>query len=129
MLYLIAAVAILLLHLGFILFALFGALLVARWRWLILLHVPAVAWAIVIEVTGRSCPLTSAENFFRIQAGQSGYPESFIEHYLLALIYPAGLTPTVQWGLAAVVMVVNAVLYGRIWRQHRKSSRSDMSGS
>lgn len=118
MLYLISAIAVLLLHLGFILFAMFGAFLVARWRWLILLHLPAVAWAIFIEVTGRSCPLTTAENFFRIMAGQSGYSESFIEHYLLALIYPAGLTPTVQWGLAAVVFLVNATLYGRLlWRR------------
>lgn len=122
MLYLVLAIAVLLVHLAFILFAVFGAVLVARCRWLILLHVPAVAWAIFIEVTGRRCPLTTAENFFRIKAGQSGYPESFVEHYLLALIYPAGLTPTVQWGLAAVVIMVNAVLYGRLLWQRRQSS-------
>lgn len=122
MLYLISAIVVLLLHLGFILFAMFGAFLVARWRWLILLHLPAVAWAIFIEVMGCSCPLTTAENFFRIKAGQSGYSESFIEHYLLALIYPAGLTPTVQWGLAAVVFLVNAALYGRLlWRRCQSS--------
>lgn len=74
MLYLVLAIAVLLVHLAFILFAVFGAVLVARCRWLILLHVPAVSWAIFIEVTGRRCPLTTAENFFRIKAGQSGYP-------------------------------------------------------
>lgn len=129
MFFLIAALTVLLLHLGFILFALLGAFLVARWRWLILFHLPAVAWAIFIEVTGRSCPLTTAENFFRIKAGQAGYPESFIEHYLLALIYPAGLTPTVQWGLAAVVMVVNVVFYGGLlWKKRRQSQCGSASG-
>jgi hypothetical protein len=116
MIYLITASAILLLHLGFILFALFGALMAARWRWL--LHLPAAGWAVFVELSGRSCPLTVIENHLLMKAGHSGYSESFIEHYLLPIIYPAGLTPAVQWVLAATVIAVNVALYGwLLWRR------------
>lgn len=120
MLYLVAAGAVLLLHLGFIASVLFGALLVARRPWVAALHLPALAWGLYIEISGGICPLTPAENFFRRQAGQSGYTESFVEHYLLALIYPDGLTPSMQLVLAAVVAVLNAVLYGRAWQVRRR---------
>lgn len=120
MIYLIAATAVLLLHLGFIGFALFGALLVARWRWLVLVHLPAAAWAVFIELSGRSCPLTAIENHFLAKAGRNGYSEGFIERYLLSIIYPAGLTPTVQWVMAALVIAVNVALYGwLLWRPGR----------
>ncbi|MFZ5560202.1 MAG: DUF2784 domain-containing protein [Pseudomonadota bacterium] len=114
--------AVLLLHLGFILFVLFGALLTLRWRWLAALHLPAVLWGIAIEVSGGTCPLTPLENFFRAQAGEAAYAESFIEHYLLAAIYPAGLTRDIQLALAAVVLVLNAALYGWVfcWRRRTK---------
>jgi hypothetical protein len=118
------AEAVLLLHLGFIVFVLIGALLVARWRWLTVLHLPAVLWALFIEISGGTCPLTPAENYFRHQAGQAGYAESFIEHYLVSFIYPAGLTPAIQWALAAVVLMLNLALYGWILLRHRARSRS-----
>ena len=102
---------VLVLHLAFILFALLGGVLAARWRWMPLIHLPAAAWGIWIELSGRTCPLTALENFLRRQAGEAGYVESFIEHYLLAIIYPAGLTSTVQYALAAVVLVVNLGIY------------------
>ncbi len=108
-----AADAVLLFHLAFILFAVFGGALGARWRWMPLLHLPAAAWGVFVELTGRICPLTYLENALRIRAGQSGYTESFIEHYLLPLIYPSGLTREIQWGLAAVVLGVNLAIY--VW--------------
>jgi hypothetical protein len=108
----LAADAVLLVHLAFILFALLGAALAWRWRWMPLVHVPAAAWGFRVEFTGRICPLTHLENDLRIRAGQSGYADSFIEHYLLAIIYPEGLTREVQFVLAGVVVVVNAAIYG-----------------
>lgn len=106
-----AADAVLLLHLGFIVFSLFGGALAIRWRWMPLVHLPAVAWAFFVELTGRICPLTTIENGFRIRAGQSGYAESFIEHYLLDVIYPPGLTREVQFVLAATVVFINIAVY------------------
>jgi Protein of Unknown function (DUF2784) len=122
MFYRLAAEAVLLLHLVFMLFVLFGAVVALRWRWFALVHLPAAAWGFYVEISGRICPLTYAENFLRVKAGQSGYTESFIEHYLLAIIYPAGLTREVQFVLAAVVVVVNVALYAWIF-YHRRASK------
>ena len=118
MLYRLAAEAVLLIHLAFILFALFGAALAARWRWIIVAHLPAATWGLFVELTGRVCPLTYLENYLRIKAGLSGYTESFVEHYVLAIIYPVGLTREIQFVLAGVVLAVNIALYG--WLYFRK---------
>ena len=116
----LAADATLVVHLAFITFALFGALLALRWRWIPLVQLPAAAWGIFVEVTGRLCPLTELENHFRALAGQGGYSESFIERYLLPIIYPSGLTRHVQFVLAAVVLVVNVAVYGfLLWQRLR----------
>lgn len=123
MLFRLAADAVLLIHLLFILFALLGAALALRWHWMPYIHLPAAGWGFFVEVTGRICPLTYLENYFRIQAGQSGYAESFIEHYLLAVIYPAGLTREIQFALAGVVVVVNAAIYGWLLFQRRARMR------
>ena len=122
MLYRLSAEAVLLFHLAFIAFVVAGAVLAARWRWLALVHLPVAAWGFFVEVTGRICPLTHAENYLRVRAGQAGYAESFIEHYLLAIIYPAGLTREVQWVLAGIVVVVNVAIYA--WLFHRRRRRT-----
>lgn len=123
MLYRLSADAVLLFHLAFIVFALLGAAMAVRWRWVPLVHLPVSAWAIFVELTGRSCPLTYLENSLRIKAGQSGYSESFIEHYLLAIIYPAGLTREIQFVLAAVVIIVNIAIYSWLFMHKRVSQK------
>lgn len=125
MLYRLAAEGVLFLHLAFIVFAVLGAAIAARWRWLIVFHLPAAAWGCFVELTGRVCPLTYAENYLRIKSGQSGYTESFIEHYLLAIIYPAGLTRETQFVLAAVVVVINIAIYGWVFYPRRTSNHAD----
>ncbi len=125
MLFQFAADAVLLLHLSFILFALLGGAITAWWRWIPIVHLPAAAWGIFVEVTGRTCPLTYLENYARTQAGQSGYRESFIEHYLLAIIYPAGLTRGVQFALAGAVVIVNIAIYGWLLYSRHMADRPD----
>lgn len=110
---------VLLLHLVSIVFALFGGALAIRWRWMPLVHLPAMAWAFFVELTGRLCPLTSIENGFRVRAGQSGYAASFVEHYLLGVIYPSGLTREVQFVLAAMVVAINIAIYLWLFLRHR----------
>lgn len=119
----LAADAVLLLHLAFIVFALLGAAVALRWRWIPWVHLPAAAWGFFVEFTARTCPLTYLENYFRVQAGQSGYAENFIEHYLLAIIYPAGLTREIQFALAGVVVVVNVAIYGWLFFRWRGGAR------
>ncbi|MBH3337691.1 MULTISPECIES: DUF2784 domain-containing protein [unclassified Pseudomonas] len=117
MLWRMAADALVLVHLGFILFVLLGGLLLLRWPRLLWLHLPAVAWGIVVECLHLGCPLTPWENQLRRAAGQAGYEGGFIEHYLIPLIYPAGLTPQIQLWLGAIVVLVNLAVYAwLIWR-------------
>ncbi|MGW8390103.1 DUF2784 domain-containing protein [Pseudoduganella sp. HUAS MS19] len=123
MLFRLAADAVLLLHLAFILFALLGAVLALRWPRLVRIHLPAALWAIGIELMGAICPLTYLENDLRVRAGQQGYADGFIEHYLLPVLYPAGLTPTLQYILAGIVLGVNLLLYAWLWLRHRRACR------
>jgi hypothetical protein len=118
MLYRLAADAVLLVHLAFILFVVFGALAAARRRWLVLVHLPAATWGFLVELAGLGCPLTSAENYLRMRAGQADFAGGFIEHYLLSLIYPAALTRHGQWALAAAVLVINGAIYAWLFRAH-----------
>ena len=115
----LAADTVLVFHLAFIVFALLGGLLAIRWRWLVWLHLPAAGWGFFVEVTGRTCPLTPLENMLREQAGSSGFSGGFVAHYLVPLIYPAGLTLDIQWLLAGVVVAVNLAVYGALLMQRR----------
>lgn len=126
-LYRIAADALVVVHLAFIIFVLCGGLLAFSRPRVLFLHVPAVLWAIALELNHWYCPLTPWEQQLRMAAGEAGYSGGFIPHYLLPLIYPAGLTPPTQLVLAGVVTAVNAVVYGallRRWRARRAAARS-----
>jgi len=119
MLYRVCAEAVLLLHFAFIAFVLLGGLLALRWRWIVAVHLPAAAWGCFVELTGRICPLTYAENYLRNRAGDAGYSQGFIEHYLLPIIYPAGLTQRIQLLLAGFVVLVNALIYACLLLRRR----------
>jgi hypothetical protein len=109
-----------LIHAAFVLFVLLGALLVFRWRGIAWLHVPAAVWGALIEYAGWTCPLTPLENFFRERAGQAGYTGGFVEHYVMRILYPAGLTPGIRWILGTVVVVINATAYAHLIRNRRR---------
>lgn len=121
MLFQISADLVVIVHLLFILFVLFGSLLALYGRWVIWVHVPVVLWGIGIEVIEWVCPLTPLENRLRISAGQEGYAGGFVEHYLLSVIYPDGLTREVQLLLGCTVLLINAVLYGFVVIRKRNS--------
>jgi hypothetical protein len=121
MLYRVLADAVVLFHLLFVAFAVAGGLLAFRWRWVPLLHLPALGWAAFVEFTGRICPLTPLENHLRAASGAAGYTGGFIEHYLLPVLYPAGLTRELQWTLGTGLVLFNAVVYGLLlWRHARR---------
>ena len=106
--------ALLWLHLAFIVVVVAGGF-AAWWRpWLAALHLPAVAWGVWISVTGGICPLTPLEQSLRRAAGQQGYEGGFVEHYLTALIYPAGLEPRHQLVIALAVLAINVAVYARL---------------
>ncbi len=121
MLYRVLADLVLVLHLAFILFVLWGGLLTLRWRWAPLVHLPAAVWGVLIEVSGGPCPLTPLENALRRAAGASGYSGGFIEQYLVPAIYPAALSHPLQLLFAGVVVLTNAVVYWVSWRRLRSA--------
>lgn len=111
--------AILVLHLGFILFVVLGGFLVLRWPRLVWLHVPAFAWGAAIEFGGWVCPLTPLEKSLRELGGEVAWSGGFIEHYVTALIYPDGLTRNIQFLIGAAVLAINAAIYLRLWKRGR----------
>ncbi len=107
-------------HFAFILFVALGGLLVLKRTWLALLHIPCVIWGIMIESQGWICPLTPLEIQFRTLAGDGGYTGGFIDHYLMHLIYPPGLTRTWQLAVAALLLAFNLSIYAYVvTKKHR----------
>ncbi len=123
MYYRLLADLVLLVHAFFVAFVVLGGLAVLRWPRIAWVHLPVVAWGAGIEFMGGICPLTPLENHWRRLAGEQGYGGGFVEHYLLAALYPDGLTRGVQVALGLVVLAVNAAIYGYIWRR-KKTSRT-----
>lgn len=117
----LAADFVVLLHFTFILFVVLGGLLLLKWPRLVWIHLPAVAWGVLIEFTGWICPLTPLENWLRLAGGAGGYSGGFVEQYILALIYPAGLTREVQFFLGLGVLIVNMAVYAALWSGRRPS--------
>ena len=114
------------LHLAFVLFVVFGGLLALRRRRVAWLHLPAVVWGALIEWRGWICPLTPLEVSLRRRAGEAGYQEGFLDHYVIPLLYPPGLTRELQLAMAAGVLALNAVVYGIVlWRRRQPRIRRE----
>ena len=108
------------LHLGFVVFALLGGLLVLRWPHVAWLHLPAAAWGAWVEFAGSVCPLTPLENWLRTQGGRVAYDSSFIEHHLLPILYPTSLSRELQWALGCIVVLVNVAVYVAVLRRRAR---------
>jgi hypothetical protein len=114
--YQLLADLIVLVHVAFVVFAVLGGLLAVRWRRLVWIHLLAVVWAAVVEFFGWVCPLTPLENWLRRRAGEAGYPSDFIAHYILPILYPEELTRAVQIVLGILVLLINLIIYGWVFR-------------
>jgi hypothetical protein len=112
MIYRVAAELVILVHFAFVAFVVAGAQLVVYRPWIAFVHVPAVLWAATTELIGIVCPLTPLEQRLWRLAGETGYAGDFLDHYLTSVLYPAGLTRTVQVGLGSALLVLNVALYG-----------------
>ena len=111
------------LHFGFAAFVVGGGFLTWRWPRLAYLHLPALVWGLWVVVSSSICPLTPLENELRSRAGEAGYAGGFLAHYLGRVLYPAGLTPHLQWLLAAVLIGLNLWAYSGLCRRRARSSR------
>ena len=125
MLYRVMADAVVGLHLSFVLFVVFGGFLAWRWPRLAWLHVPAFLWVAGIEILGWICPLTYLENNLRARGAGGGYADSFVEHYILPLLYPELLFPggfSRSWfiWIGIFVLGLNGLIYCQLWAKHRR---------
>lgn len=110
-----AADAVLVMHFAFVLFALFGGLLllVSRsWAWI---HLPAVLWSSAVNLASWTCPLTPLEQACRRRVGQT-YAGGFIEHYVGSLVYPQGMPRRLEWIAGFSVLAWNALVYAVLLR-------------
>jgi hypothetical protein len=135
MVYRALADLVVLVHLAFILFALFGGALAFRWSWVPWLQLPAAAWGVAVQLCRWLCPLTPLENALRRASGAAGYSGGFVEHYLIPVIYPADLNPERQLLLGCAVLGANAAIYASLaWRARSprlttRTGRGDTNGS
>jgi hypothetical protein len=117
----ILADLVLLLHLCFILFVIFGAFLVFKFPRLMWIHIPVAAYGMLISFFRWICPLTPLENYFRVLAGEQGYEGGFISHYIIPIIYPGDLTQGIAISMGLFVLACNAVLYGVFIYRNKKT--------
>jgi hypothetical protein len=112
--------AVVLLHVAYILFVVLGAVLVRYRPVVVWPHLAAVVWGVYVAAMVRVCPLTPLEIALRVRAGQVGYHGGFVEHYVLPVLYPGGLTRGILVAEAVFVVVVNVALYAWVWRARRR---------
>jgi hypothetical protein len=113
-------------HFAFVIFVVLGGLLAFRWPRVVWLHAPAAIWGVLIEFSGRICPLTPLENRLRHQQGQRAYEGDFIARYILPTLYPEGLTRTDQLLLGTAALAINIAIYAAIFLRHRRSTAKDI---
>jgi hypothetical protein len=119
----IAADLLVALHMAFVIFVVAGGFLVLRAPAVAALHLPAVAWGAFAELTATVCPLTPLENALRHSAGEAGYTGSFVERYLMPILYPVGLTPFDQRWIGVLVIAINVVVYAVVVLRLRQRRR------
>ena len=122
MVYALLADIVVVLHFLFIVYVIFGGVLVYRWPKSAWIHLPVAAYGVLIEFVGWTCPLTPLENRYRRLAGEAGYEGGFIDHYLIPIIYPGQLTSATQIVLGSLVIAVNLIVYGALLRRGREDA-------
>ena len=110
MAYNVLAELVLVIHFCFVLFAALGGLMVLRWPPLAWLHVPSVAWGVLVQCFFLTCPLTYVENWLRRLGGGAGYAGGFIEHYVSAVLY-ADISREFQFMLGLLLFALNLAVY------------------
>jgi len=115
-LYSLLADAILVVHFAFVVFVVFGFVLIliglaARWTWIHnrafrITHLAAIGIVVLQAWLGRLCPLTVWENELRRLAGQPDYTESFIQHWLHQILF----YQAESWVFTAIYTVFGALV-------------------
>lgn len=121
MIYRLLSDFVIIFHSAFVLFVIFGGLLLFWKRKIVWIHLPCAFWGAFVEFSGKICPLTPLEMLFRVKGGLQAYRGSFVEHYIIPILYPVGLTRNIQIILGSIVIIINATIY---WKVFVSKSRS-----
>jgi len=116
------AAGVLFLHVIFILWVIFGALIARSRPTLRWFHIASLVWGILVDVLPWPCPLTLLETWLENQAGVEPYQGGFLLHYLDALVYP-NISPLLLTIVGVAVCVLNLAMYARAWHAGRHRSR------
>ena len=111
----VLASLVVLAHMAFVAFVVAGGVLALRWPRVAWVHLPAALWGAMIALVGWICPLTPFENWLRVRGGTAAYDSGFLEYYLLPVLYPVAMTRGLQIGMGVLVVLVNALVYWRIF--------------
>lgn len=118
--YRLLADMVVLFHVAFLVFVVLGGFLVLRWGWVAWMHLPSAVWGTLIELFGWVCPLTPLEIRFRQLGGEAGYSTSFLEHYLMPILYPTHLTRGIQVVLGVLVLALNLGIYAWVFARRKR---------
>ena len=103
------AVAVLTVHLAWIVWVIFGWVITRNRPILRWFHILSLIYSILIENLSWPCPLTVAETRLEELAGIRAYHEPFLVHYMDALVYPNISQTLLTWCASAVCVVILGV--------------------
>ena len=113
-----SADVVVVLHIGYLVYAAFGGFLALRglsWMWL---HLASSVWSVTVTVTAINCPMTAIERWLIAASGSTPYDGSFIEQYLTGIVYPVEYESAVWFGGAAIALTSYVVVFA-----HRRAAR------
>ena len=98
-------------HVTYVLFVLFGGLLIPVWPWIVPVHLAAVAWAGATMIGNLGCPVTTWEKTALKRSGREPYPEGFLQHHVLRTRFNPKASRRNHIILGVVAIAVNVGIY------------------
>ncbi|HEX5576836.1 MAG TPA: DUF2784 domain-containing protein [Gemmatimonadaceae bacterium] len=98
-------------HVAYVLFVLFGGLLIPVWPWIVPVHLAAVAWAGATMIGNLGCPVTTWEKTALKRSGREPYPEGFLQHHVLRTRFDPAAARRNHIILGAVAIALNVGIY------------------
>ena len=86
------------------------------------MHFPALLWGIYIELTNSVCPLTYLEKIgFCIKVNYQLIQMILSITIFFPIIYPESLTAEIQIYLGTLLIVINILIYGLIYKNFKRN--------
>jgi Protein of Unknown function (DUF2784) len=118
MIYRLLARLMIVIHVSYVVFVVFGSLLVVRWRGFLWWHVAAFVWSFLTLSFDLGCPITPWEKQLWRKGGVEPYDEGFLQHHILRTRFSAEHSRRNHTIVGVSVLVLNAIVYSLIfWRR------------